>query len=124
MKALILALALGGTLAATQTALAEPDLREGRKAARACAACHHLTREVRKFGPHLVGVIGRPVAGLPDFEYSAALKALGGVWTEERLADFLNAPQEYAPGTTMKFPGFNDRTKAINAAAFVVRSQQ
>jgi cytochrome c len=102
----------------------EPDLRDGRKAVRTCVACHHFTRDVQKFGPPLVDVIGRPVAADKTYAYSPALKALGGVWTEERLAAFLNNPNEYTPGTTMKFPGFNDMTRARNAAAFIARSQK
>ncbi|MGH6971691.1 MAG: c-type cytochrome, partial [Caulobacteraceae bacterium] len=47
------------------------------------------------------GVVGRKVASLPDFQYSAGLKAKGGTWTEAALGAFLADPQTYAPGTYM-----------------------
>jgi cytochrome c len=50
-------------------------------------------------------VVGRPVASLPGFEYSAALEALGGTWTRERLDRFLASPQAFAPGTRMELGG-------------------
>ena len=54
-----------------------------------CKACHALTRDAgQKPGPQLVGVIGRPVAGDPAFDYSPALRAArdkGDIWTRERL---------------------------------------
>jgi cytochrome c len=101
------------------------DDRQLRKEARAltkpCKACHDLRREKRKFGPYLVGVVGWPVASVERYKYSDALKALGGVWTEERIATFINNPAAYAPGTNMKFKGFNDMTKARLAAAYLAR---
>jgi cytochrome c len=97
--------------------------REARREARAlvkpCKVCHQLTRPKRKFGPHLVNVIGRPVAGAEGYKFSKAMKALGGAWTEERLAAFLNDPAAYAPGTDMKFPGYKDMAKARLAAAYL-----
>src|SRR5215203_1404105 len=40
-----------------------------------CQACHALTKDAgQKPGPQLVGVIGRPVAGDPAFDYSPVLK--------------------------------------------------
>ncbi len=95
--------------------------REGRALTKPCKACHDLRRKKRKFGPHLVGIVGRPVASADRYKYSEPLKALGGVWTEERIATFINDPKAYAPGTNMKFKGFNDMTKAHLAAAYLAR---
>lgn len=65
-----------------------------------CAECHALGPSSAD-APTLRGVAGRKVASLTDFQYSAALKAKGGVWTEANLDAFLANPQTYAPGTTM-----------------------
>jgi cytochrome c len=46
-------------------------------------------------------VIGRKVASLADFQYSDALKAKGGAWTEAALDAFIANPKAYAPGTQM-----------------------
>lgn len=124
-RVLVAALALAAlTFGPTGSAMAEDDkalLKEGRFAAKVCLACHHFKRAKRKFGPHLVDIIGRPVASAAKFQYSNALTALGGVWTEERLVVFVNHPEGYAPGTNMKFDGFQDERKARAAVAYIVR---
>lgn len=120
------ALVLASAFAAAPARQAAADdvkqmMREGRALTRICQTCHHFKREKRKFGPHLVGLIGRPVASADVYEYSDALKALGGVWTEDRLAEFLIDPAAYAPGLEMKFKGYGDPQKARAAAAYIVQ---
>ena len=69
-------------------------------------SCHTLEPGDESLeGPSLWRVVGRPVASLPGFEYSAALEALGGTWTRERLDRFLASPQAFAPGTRMELGG-------------------
>ena len=65
-----------------------------------CAECHTLDPPSAT-APALKGVVGRKVASLSDFQYSAALKAKGGTWTEAALDAFLADPSGYAPGTQM-----------------------
>ena len=59
-----------------------------------CQACHALTKDAgQKPGPQLAGVIGRPVAGDPAFDYSPVLqeaRAKGEVWTKDKLDLYLN----------------------------------
>ena len=78
-----------------------------------CAACHSLDIEEHGVGPHLVGVVGRRVGEADGWNFSDALRSLGGVWTTESLADFLADPQGFAPGTTMGSQGLS----ASDAAA-------
>jgi len=68
-----------------------------------CAGCHQVvSRDTAAHpGPSLVGLIGRPVAGDPNYEYSEALRAIGGTWTPDRLGAFIENPQRFASGTTM-----------------------
>jgi cytochrome c2 len=41
-----------------------------------CAVCHSIGIDpADKLGPHLNGVVGRPVGGLKDYAYSPALQA-------------------------------------------------
>mgnify|MGYP002633904531 CR=1 FL=1 len=94
-------------------------IREGRAAAKVCQACHDFHHEKRKFGPHLVQVLGRPVASVALYPYSAGLKGLGGIWTEDRLANFVNDPAGYAPGVAMNFEGFHDMAKARAVVAYL-----
>jgi hypothetical protein len=48
----------------------------------ACMTCHTLDKDgPNKVGPNLWGVVDRPRASHPDYDYSAATKAKGGKWT-------------------------------------------
>lgn len=86
-----------------------PDLLEESAAFAPCSQCHGLPDgDPMVTAPSLVGVVGRKVGSDPGFEYSEALKRLGGRWTEERLDAFLKSPAEFAPGTIMSFPGVAD----------------
>lgn len=69
----------------------------------ACANCHELKKGgEKKPGPQLEGILGRKVAGDPDFtDYSMALKASSRVWSKETLDAFLTDPKAVYPGTTM-----------------------
>jgi cytochrome c len=77
-----------------------------------CQACHALTRDAgQKPGPQLAGLIGRPVAGDPAFDYSPVLRAArdkGEVWTKDRLDLFLSDPEALYAGTWMGSPPIRD----------------
>lgn len=76
------------------------DPAQGKQAfADACGACHAL--EGLHQGPSLIGVMGRPAAGLSGFSYSPALKASGLVWTPDTLDQFLANPRKVVPGGAM-----------------------
>jgi cytochrome c2 len=65
-----------------------------------CRACHDST--VPQPGDlTLKGVVGREVASVGGYQYSAGLRALAGTWTEARLDSFLADPAVYAPGSMM-----------------------
>ena len=57
------------------------------------------------FGPSLAGVVGRPAASLPGYEYSRALVAAteGLVWSRPTLHAFIGDTQAFAPGTRMYY---------------------
>ena len=74
-----------------------------------CGDCHTVDPPSGT-APALKGVVGRKIASLPDFQYSDALKAKGGVWTEAALDAFLASPKSFAPGTQM-FAGASDPTE-------------
>jgi cytochrome c len=77
-----------------------------------CQACHALTTDAgQKPGPQLAGVIGRPVAGDPAFDYSPVLqeaRAKGEVWTKDKLDLYLSDPQAVYAGTWMGSPPIRD----------------
>lgn len=65
-----------------------------------CSGCHSVSGEMG-VGPPLNGVVGRDIASVTGFGYSAALTNQSGVWTETQLEAFIDRPQEFAPGTAM-----------------------
>jgi cytochrome c len=71
-----------------------------------CTSCHsYQQNEPLLEGPPLWGVVGRKVASVEGYEYSAALKAIGGAWDRARLDQFLTNPKVFAPGTKMDMGG-------------------
>jgi cytochrome c2 len=71
----------------------------------ACSGCHRSAAGVAGgIGPNLAGIVGGGVAAQASYPgYSAALRQIGGTWTEQRLDAFLTDPAVFAPGTTMSY---------------------
>ena len=69
-------------LLASGSAQAEGDVTKGEQVFKKCMACHAVNDKTNKVGPHLVGIVGRPVARLrvQVFESMTALP-LKCVWT-------------------------------------------
>ena len=75
----------------------------------ACASCHSYEMdEPAQEGPPWWGVVGRRIASAEGFDYSPALKALGGTWDRARLDQFLKNPKAMAPGTLMNLGGVSN----------------
>jgi cytochrome c len=88
----------------------------------ACAACHSYQQdEPAQEAPPLWGVVGRRTASVEGFDYSPALKSLGGVWDRARLDQFLTNPKAMVPGTRMKLGGIQDPTKRAAVLDFLER---
>lgn len=98
------------------------QIARGQQLTENCTACHYLDQKANFVGPHLVGLIGRPVADVSDFEYSPAVRKLSGSWSEARLTEFLTAPQRYAPGTKMALQGWAAEDAKAIAAYFESRN--
>lgn len=100
-------------------ALADGDATKGEQVSRKCMACHDFAKATNKTGPHLIGVIGRPVASVEGFKYSEAMTAYAGkvpVWDEAALGIYLENPRAVVVGTRMSFAGLkkvDERTDLI-----------
>ncbi|HUC16944.1 MAG TPA: cytochrome c family protein [Acetobacteraceae bacterium] len=97
------------------------DVKKGQQfVEEVCAACHNYTPGAgAKIGPDLYGVVGRPRAAVPGFNYSSALKSLGGAWTYHNLNLWLHDPQAVAPGTLMTFAGIPQTQTRADVIAFL-----
>ena len=67
----------------------------------------------------MLGVVGRKPASVPKFNYSPALKGVGGAWNTARLYQFLEAPQKIVPGTFMviSLPKADERANVVSYLA-------
>ncbi len=112
--------AKAAAVAPIATRLASADVNRGKAETKICMACHTLTKGgPNKIGPNLWGVVDRPRASEPGFDYSAAMKSKGGKWTFDELDKFLTHPQGYIPGTKMTFGGFQNPEQRANLIAYL-----
>jgi cytochrome c len=90
-------------------ALARDDIppklkgERGAEVFKACAACHTVTPNGGpRAGPPLHGLFGRRIATAPDYNYSAALRKLDIIWTQETVSKLFEVgPSVFTPGTKM-----------------------
>lgn len=104
--------------------LANADIERGERAFRQCSTCHQYASERNAGGPHLVGIVGREVAGVDDWRYSTALQEAGGIWTPERLELWLTNPNDYIRGNRMAYPGVRDAQERIDIIGFLAAQGQ
>jgi cytochrome c len=103
MAGILLSLGPLGVAGSSEAVDPPPDVPE---AFEACIACHaYQPDEPALEGPSLWQVVGRRIASLDSFEYSAALRKIEGQWDRPTLDRFLTAPQAFAPGVQMAFGG-------------------
>jgi len=98
------------------------DAEAGKTVFNRCKACHTVDAPTNKVGPHLDGIVGRKAASLPDFAYSAAMKAKGAaglVWDEANLTSYLTDPKGFVPGNKMAFAGLKKPDEVANLIAYL-----
>ena len=100
--------------------LVKADVGRGQQSAQKCAACHSLAKDGKPMqGPPLWGIVGRPKASYPGFNYSPALKQMGGNWTIPDLFKYTANPRAMAPGTNMTFAGINRASERADLMAYL-----
>ena len=94
----------------------------GAKVFRKCQACHVVNEEKNRVGPHLVGIIDRPIASVEGFNYSKAMTEYGEggkVWDAETLTVYLHDPRGTVKGTKMAFAGLKKDDELVNVIAYL-----
>lgn len=102
--------------------IAGADPEAGRVTARGCGICHSTTAEPQENGmqgPSLWGVVGRPAASVPGYDYSDAMKASGVTWTYDELNSWLAAPYLFVPGTKMILTALEDQKVRVDLIAYL-----
>ena len=118
MRKIIFLLAV---IALPSAALAQQgDAARGKRAFRACAACHSLEVDHNMTGPSLAGLWGRKAGGLASFErYSDALKSSGIIWNDRSLDGWITDPHQMVPGNDMPFDGIKNPQIRADLLAFL-----
>jgi cytochrome c len=102
-----------------QAALNAADATRGEALFAACAICHSTDEGAHGIGPSLYGVPGADVASAGFFPYSDAFRAVGGVWSVERLDAYLADPSGFVGAQRVGFPGVTDQQDRADIIAFL-----
>ena len=93
---------------------------KGEQVFKKCTACHNADKGgANALGPNLWATLGKPHGHVAGFAYSAALKAVPGVWDWQSMDTWLANPKKYAPGTKMTFAGLGNPEDRANVIAFL-----
>jgi cytochrome c len=113
-------LAAGGLLLGLPAAAAGDPAHGKQVFAQQCAMCHSAAKGAAAIiGPTLFGVVGRPAASVPGFNYSSAMKAAGYAWSDDHLRTYLPAPRAVVPGTKMTFAGLKNPAQVDDIVAYL-----
>ena len=100
------------------TLLTSASSAKGKKVARKCVACHSFKKGGKnKIGPNLYDIMGSKRATAVGYNYSKALKKIGGRWGFSDMDKFLLKPKKFLPGTKMSFKGIKN---ASDRAAIIL----
>lgn len=93
---------------------------KGAADAKACQACHDLTKGgPNKVGPNLWDLVDRARGTHEGFAYSDSMKSKNDPWTYENLFAFIDNPKGYVPGTKMAFGGIKSASKRADLLAYL-----
>ncbi|WP_164117779.1 c-type cytochrome [Sphingorhabdus sp. Alg239-R122] len=106
---------------ALATLLASADAAAGEKQFSKCSSCHTINAGgAAGIGPNLNGVMGEAIAtGRGGFDFSGALKDVGGTWTWEQMDAWIASPRKFANGTKMSFAGIGNAEDRANLLAYL-----
>ena len=113
------AAALISLLALSTPALAEGNIKAGKKIFKKCKACHDVKEGKNKVGPSLYNIVGATAGKVEGFKYSKAMAESGLVWDEANLRAFVTKPKELVPGNRMAFAGLKKEKQIDDLIAYL-----
>ena len=113
------AAALISLLALSAPALAEGNIKAGKKIFKKCKACHDVKEGKNKVGPSLYNIVGATAGQVEWFKYSKAMAESGLVWDEANLRAFVTKPKELVPGNRMAFAGLKKEKQIDDLIAYL-----
>ena len=101
--------------------LATADAGKGADTFKKCAACHTVNQGgANGQGPNLYATVGEAIAqGKGGYDFSGALKAVGGNWDFDKLDAWLKSPRKFADGTKMTFAGLSNAQDRANVILYL-----
>jgi cytochrome c len=102
--------------------VASADAQAGKSAVAVCNACHSWNKGgPNKVGPNLYNSIGSNIASVDGFNYSDALSSMEGEWTLQKMNDWLENPNDFAPGNRMTYQGVKDDQTRYDILAYMLQ---
>lgn len=113
------AAALASLMALSTPALAEGNIKAGKKIFKKCKACHDVKEGKNKVGPSLYNIVGATAGKVEGFKYSKAMAESGLVWDDANLRAFVTKPKELVPGNRMAFAGLKKEKQIDDLIAYL-----
>ncbi len=108
------------SLAASSAVALAGDVAAGQTSFKKCAPCHDIGETAKnKVGPVLNGLENRNAGTIEGYNYTAANKGSGLVWTEATFKEYIKDPKAKVPGTKMVFPGIKNEKEADDLWSFL-----
>jgi len=96
------------------------DPTKGKTVFQRCAICHRVDQSGGNgLGPNLFGIAGRKAGSVAGFNYSAAMKNSGIIWSADKLDAYIEHPAAIVPGNKMAFAGIGDAGQRADVVAYL-----